>query len=327
MNLQENISRIKEVMGLISEDQAVIKITKPLAFLSPKYQYQIVPHSKTKEEKIYIKKGASGNKTISTKNIEVLKVFQDDEKEKMNKFLDSLRDKEVVNEDVDGKTYTLRRVKPEDIEWACKEAIKWINHRYEGEGFSGYDFTKFEKLVLNLMIDELHPQLSDGDFEWPFQEVMDFIKKLCSKKIHQEYKKLKGDISKKGEKEKIRVTEDMKVDDWGRLHDEDTKILYPYKKIGKFVDWFQKEWGDYANKQGWAIFDSDTEVPNTKYKHVPDNKYHSYYQVQKLDSPEEGEALFGKLKDDYKADELAKRIGLMVDEFGVVIGWDGESFL
>lgn len=123
------------------------------------------------------------------------------------------------------------------------------------------------------------------------------------------------------------LTESMKVDDWGRLHVEEEKILYPYKKISKFVDWFQKEWGDYATKQGWAIFDSDTEISHQKYKFEPSNKFMSVFQVQRLDSPDEGEALFGRLKNDYAADDLAKKLGLMLDEFGIVIGWDGESFL
>jgi hypothetical protein len=41
----------------------------------------------------------------------------------------------------------------------------------------------------------------------------------------------------------------------------------------------------------------------------------------------EGEAKFGRLKSDLVADELAKKTGLMLDEYGVVIGWNGESFL
>lgn len=123
------------------------------------------------------------------------------------------------------------------------------------------------------------------------------------------------------------VNEDMKVDSFGRLQDEETKILYPYNKIGKLVDWFQSEYGDYAEKQGWSIFDSDTEVPHIKYKFEPSNKNKSVYQVQRFDDPEEGQALFGRLKNDYEADDLARKLGLMVDEYGVVIGWDGQSFL
>ena len=128
-------------------------------------------------------------------------------------------------------------------------------------------------------------------------------------------------------KEVMGINEQMKVDDFGRLHDEDTKTIYPYKKIKKFVNWFQKEWGDYAAKQGWGIFDSDSELPAIKYTFEPDNNFHSLFQVQKIDSPEEGEALIGELRNDFEADELAKKIGLMLDEYGVVIGWDGELFI
>ena len=31
------------------------------------------------------------------------------------------------------------------------------------------------------------------------------------------------------------ISETMYIDDWGRLHDEDDKVLYPYKKIEKFI--------------------------------------------------------------------------------------------
>jgi len=123
------------------------------------------------------------------------------------------------------------------------------------------------------------------------------------------------------------INESMYIDSWGRLHNEEDKIIYPYKKISKFVDWFQKEYGDYTTKQGWAIFDSDTELPRIKYNYEPDNKWKSVFQVQRLDNPQEGEALMGQLKDDSQADELAKKLGLMLDEFGVVIGWDNQLFI
>jgi hypothetical protein len=121
------------------------------------------------------------------------------------------------------------------------------------------------------------------------------------------------------------MMESMSVDSWGRLHDEDSKIHYPYQKISKFIDWFNEEYGDYSEKQGWAIFHSDTDLPKIKYN--SDDKYGAFFQVQRIDDPDADEALFGKLKDDDQADELAKKLGLMLDEYGVVIGWDGESFL
>ena len=41
----------------------------------------------------------------------------------------------------------------------------------------------------------------------------------------------------------------------------------------------------------------------------------------------EGEALTGKLKNDLEAEELAKKIGLVLDEYGVVIGWQNDIFI
>lgn len=128
-------------------------------------------------------------------------------------------------------------------------------------------------------------------------------------------------------KKMMGIHEEMKIDDWGRLHDEENKIVYPYKKISKLIDWFESEFGDYAKQQGWSIFSSDTDIPKIKYKPEEGNKYNIFFQVQRIDDPEEGEAITGRLKNDQQAEELAKKTGLMIDEFGVVIGWDGESFL
>ena len=125
--------------------------------------------------------------------------------------------------------------------------------------------------------------------------------------------------------------EEAHVDKHGDLQDFDGKIHYNFDKIGKFVDWFQDEYADYAQKQGWAIFDSDSELPNQKYHSERNYNGKSltgyYWQVQRLDSPSDGEAQFGRLENDIKADDLAEKVGLMVDEFGVVYGWDGQSFI
>ena len=123
------------------------------------------------------------------------------------------------------------------------------------------------------------------------------------------------------------LNESMKVDDFGRLHDDDSKIVYPYARIAKFVTWFDKEFGDYAAKQGWFIVSSDSDIPKIRYKPEDGNKFNLFFQVQRIDDPMEGEALFGKLKNDHEADELAKKLGLVLDEHGVVIGWDNEIFI
>lgn len=128
-------------------------------------------------------------------------------------------------------------------------------------------------------------------------------------------------------REVMKLQENMKIDDWGRLHDEESKIVYPYAKIAKFLDWYEKEFGDFAKQQGWGIFTSDASMPQIKYKAEPGNKYNYFFEVQRIDDPIEGEALGGKLETDMEAERLAAKTGLMMDEYGVIIGYDGELFI
>ena len=72
-------------------EYAVIEITKPLGYMDLKYYYQSVPYWKTKEDKIYVKKCVSGYKTISTKNIKVLKIFKNENDPEMKEYLKELR--------------------------------------------------------------------------------------------------------------------------------------------------------------------------------------------------------------------------------------------
>ena len=76
-------------------DYVVIKITKPLSRMSAKDYYQAVPLWKTLQDRLFIKKSGKGL-SISTKNIEVLKKFKENEKEEMNKYLNKLKDEEVT---------------------------------------------------------------------------------------------------------------------------------------------------------------------------------------------------------------------------------------
>lgn len=92
MNLQENIRRIlREQEEELNTDYAVIEIIKPLAYMNPKYYYQTVPYFKTLEDRISVRKNASDYKSISTKNIKVLKIFHQDNKQEMMEYLERLR--------------------------------------------------------------------------------------------------------------------------------------------------------------------------------------------------------------------------------------------
>lgn len=130
-------------MGVISENKedsrhqtAVIQITKALAHMEPKYYYQDVPYWKTKEDKIYIKKGSSGNKTISTDNIKVLKVFDTEDKESIEKYLKNLRNGKKDEEKESVGIYN---------ESKTSEIIKNLRNRFKSEHEVRID--KFQKVV------------------------------------------------------------------------------------------------------------------------------------------------------------------------------------
>jgi hypothetical protein len=87
----------ESVDDLLSDEEltpyAVFEITKPLAYMPIEYYYQEAPLWKTEKSIIYIKKGSSGHKSISTKNIKVLKVFPEGETEELHNYLERLRSK------------------------------------------------------------------------------------------------------------------------------------------------------------------------------------------------------------------------------------------
>lgn len=70
---------------------ALIEILIPIGYMSLPYYFQIVPLHQTKENKIQVKLGSAGSKTISTKNIKILKVFNSNQIEEMNTYLKELR--------------------------------------------------------------------------------------------------------------------------------------------------------------------------------------------------------------------------------------------
>lgn len=74
---------------------AVIEIMIPLAFFDDKYKYQDVPLHALNQRMVDVKKGASGHKMISTKNVKLLKVFDSDDKEGIKSYLNELRNKNI----------------------------------------------------------------------------------------------------------------------------------------------------------------------------------------------------------------------------------------
>jgi GNAT superfamily N-acetyltransferase len=73
-------------------DYAVIEIMIPMAYLPLKYYFQAIPVHHLESDRVYVNKGAGG-KSISTRNVKVLKTFKYTEKDEMEAYLKELRSK------------------------------------------------------------------------------------------------------------------------------------------------------------------------------------------------------------------------------------------
>lgn len=89
------------------------------------------------------------------------------------------------------------------------------------------------------------------------------------------------------------------------------KKYYPLKDIEIFINWFNSVYGDLIESQGWSIYSSNTCMTSWKYP---------VWEVEKDDDA-------NILATDSQAVNLAKEIGLMLDDMGVVIGYNGVSFI
>jgi hypothetical protein len=151
---------------------AVIEIMIPLAYLNDKYKYQDVPLHALENRMVYLKKGASGNKMISTKNVKLLKVFNREDREGIEKYLDELRNNNI-NESIGTKKvikgYLNENISNNPIEEVFKNnpelsnignvvqyskyletifpdsKVKKILYHRSPEDFSGFDKSKTKK--------------------------------------------------------------------------------------------------------------------------------------------------------------------------------------
>lgn len=113
-------------------EYAVIEITKPLSRMEPKYYFQEVPYWKTKEDIIYIKKGSSGYKTISTKNIKVLKVFKNGNTEELQAYLQKLRENNSII-----KESNINKVQKKEEEFIEKLVLTEMKNYFLPKNFYG----------------------------------------------------------------------------------------------------------------------------------------------------------------------------------------------
>ena len=71
--------------------------------------------------------------------------------------------------------------------------------------------------------------------------------------------------------------------------------------------------------EGWFISYSSAMNITDKYNVSYSNKVGDFWQVQKDDTSD--------LIDDMEAEQYAKKYGLLIDDYGVVIGYNNVSFL
>jgi len=103
-------------------------------------------------------------------------------------------------------------------------------------------------------------------------------------------------------------------------HLKSSKYTYSADKLSPFIDWFYNTYKDKMNEEGWIIsYAQALDIPNT-YKTEYWNRSDDFWQIQKNDQ-------YDILEDDMAAEKLAKNLGLYIDDYGIVIGYNGVSFL
>lgn len=107
--------------------------------------------------------------------------------------------------------------------------------------------------------------------------------------------------------------------------EKEKRIIYLEDAAEQFVSWFSENFSRQVAQQGWLISWSSPEAPNEKYVN-PTSQGH-FFMVERIDEPEEDEALNGKLATDLDAETFARHMGIMVDEYGVVYGYKGQLFI
>lgn len=198
------------------------------------------------------------------------------------------------------------------------------------EGVLTSKSAKGKRLFKMLMSAEFQHYDSPKDQLSRFSRGEEDRKRIASKLSKEDKKKYRTWLKTPEGKESIELFQNYASPGY-KIGDENKVIgeaKLSSRKIDRFVAWLKSEYGDYMDKQGWNIFDiqgssivSDYDLDNGE----------SLYQVQVVDHPEEfydedGNALIG-ISTDQEAWDRAARIGIMLDDNGVVIGFDGQSFL
>lgn len=179
MNLQETIRRVLRE-EITDTEYAVIEILKPSSRMPLKWYFQAVPLHKTKEDKIYIKRGPAGTLTISTKNIKVRKTFKKSEKEEMDKYLEKLRDEDTKKGINESTHWFRRRFSPDDL----SQLVKDVKNRIKVYDYSEdaiYDAVR--QLIATKQFNDIDNAATDNEYWKSYMKYEEPLVKYVKEKL------------------------------------------------------------------------------------------------------------------------------------------------
>jgi hypothetical protein len=101
---------------------------------------------------------------------------------------------------------------------------------------------------------------------------------------------------------------------------ENNKPDYPDVLLVPFINWFYDNYGDRMEDEGWLIlYASGLDMPFDSAV-LYSNTVGDFWQVQRNDDSD-------LIENDIEAVKLAKKSGLILDNYGIIIGYNGVSFL
>lgn len=113
------------------------------------------------------------------------------------------------------------------------------------------------------------------------------------------------------------LKEQTHINKYGSLKDFSFGVIYPFDEIQQMVEWFSDENGEQMYDEGWEIIHSDDTYPKQKY-----DSPKGFWRISMTDSTSPY-----SVKTEMEADIKAKGLGLLVDDYGIVVGYKEHNLI
>jgi hypothetical protein len=111
------------------------------------------------------------------------------------------------------------------------------------------------------------------------------------------------------------LKEQAHINKHGGLKDFSFGVKYPFDEIKTMVQWFSDENGEQMYDEGWEIIHSkDDDYPKQKY-----DSPKGFWRIAMADE--------GSVVSEMEADVKAKGLGLLVDDYGIVVGYKEHNLI